>query len=182
MLRTIILCVLLSFSTSSMALEIAGVTVPDNLDTDLQLNGAGIRSKFFFKIYIAELYLEHPASNAAAVLDDTGRKLMVMHILYDEVSREKLISGWNEGFEGNLSEEQFKELSAEISQFNDLFVDVHEGEQIVLDYQAGQGTMVTIAGKKMGTVAGAAFNRALLSIWLGENPVTDSLREELLGK
>ena len=37
----------LLFSTPATALEIAGVTLPDTLNTDLQLNGAGIRSKFF---------------------------------------------------------------------------------------------------------------------------------------
>ncbi len=182
MFKAFMLFVLLSFSTSATALEIAGVTIPDNLDTDLQLNGAGIRSKFFFKIYIAELYLEHPSDNAMTVLDDAGRKRMVMHILYDEVGKEKLVDGWNEGFKGNLNEKQLVDLSAKISLFNDLFVDVHEGEQVILDYQVDKGTKVTIAGKTMGIIEGADFNRALLSIWLGENPVTDDLRQELLGK
>ena len=74
----------LLFNTPATALEIAGVTLPDTLNTDLQLNGAGIRSKFFFKIYIAELYLEHPSTKADEILDTPGRKRMTMHILYDE--------------------------------------------------------------------------------------------------
>ncbi len=182
MRNILIMLIVFCFSTSAPALELAGVTIPDTLNTDLQLNGAGIRSKFFFKIYIGELYLEHPSDTAAAVLDDTGRKRMVMDILYDEIDAEKLVEGWNDGFAANLSESELKGLAPRIKEFNDLFITVRAGEQIVLDYQPQTGTVVTIAGKERGTVSGADFNRALLSIWLGEHPVTDDLRQALLGK
>ncbi len=174
-------CFLLCFSLPVAALEIAGVQIPETLDSDLTLNGAGIRSKFFFKIYIAELYLEHPAKTADAILDSAGRKRMTMHILYDEVSREKLVGGWNEGFENNLTAEQLQQLAPSILQFNDLFTSVHGGEEIILDYTPGVGTLVSIAGKEKGVVKGADFNRALLSIWLGDEPVADDLRDDLLG-
>ncbi len=62
------------FSPPVMALEIAETAIPDSVQVDqgktLQLNGAGIRSKFFFKIYIAELYLENPSAIASEILAD----------------------------------------------------------------------------------------------------------------
>jgi len=64
-MRFIILCCLLLTSGTVSAREIAGVTVEESLPARdggvLQLNGAGIRSKFFFDIYIAELYVQQPA-------------------------------------------------------------------------------------------------------------------------
>lgn len=168
-------------SSPAIALEIGGVAIPDTLDTDLQLNGAGIRSKFFFKIYIAELYLEHPSTEAKEILDTVGRKRMTMHILYDKVEKEKLVEGWKDGFTANLSPDQLKALDIKIQQFNTLFTDVHEGEEIILDYNPEQGTAVQIGGEIKGTVQGADFNRALLSIWLGDEPVGDDLRDALLG-
>jgi chalcone isomerase-like protein len=172
-------------SSPVMALEIAEINVPESVMVDetlpLQLNGAGIRSKFFFDIYIAELYLEHPSASAAEVLADYGHKRMLMQMLYDEVEKEKLVDGWNEGFEANLTSEQLEALGPQIQQFNDFFVDVHEGEQIVFDYHPGHGTAVYIAGALKGNIAGPAFNQALLSIWLGEDPVSSKLRKELLG-
>jgi hypothetical protein len=171
----------LFFSFSANALEIEGVSIPETLNTDLQLNGAGIRSKFFFKIYIAELYLEHPSTKAQDILDTPGRKRMTMHILYDEVGREKLVDGWNDGFERNLTPDQLKVLIPSIKQFNELFISVHEGEEIILDYTPDTGTTVIIAGNTRGTTRGADFNRALLSIWLGDDPVGDVLRDSLLG-
>ncbi len=181
-MRTFLLCLMFCFLTvPAMGLEIAGQQVPDSLSNGLHLNGAGIRSKFFFKIYIAELYLEQPASTAAKVLDSPGRKRMTMHMLYDEVSKEKLIDGWNEGFASNLTDKQQTALAQRITTFNGLFNDVYEGQEIILDYTPGGGTTVSIAGKDRGSIAGADFNRALLSIWLGPEPVDEDLREALLG-
>ena len=182
-MRKIILtcCLLFSFVSVATAFEIAGVQIPETLNSGLTLNGAGIRSKFFFKIYIAELYLEHPAKTAEKVVSTPGRKRMTMHILYDEVSKDKLVDGWNEGFEANLSDNELKELAPKIVQFNELFMSVREGEEIILDYTPNTGTVVTIAGTEKGVVEGAAFNSALLSIWLGKEPVGDDLRDALLG-
>ena len=181
MFKTITCLLFLLLTSPALGMEIAGVPIPDSLGPDLKLNGAGIRSKLFFKIYIGELYLEHPSSEAATILNDAGRKVMVMHVLYDKVEREKLVDGWNDGFSANLSPEQLEQLGSKIQQFNDLFIDVHKGEEIVLDYSPGQGTTVSIAGKARGTVEGKEFNRALLSIWLGDEPVTRDLRDALLG-
>lgn len=181
MFKLLVSLFLLCFSVPAMGLEIAGVTVPETLGTDLKLNGAGIRSKFFFKIYIAELYLEHPSPRAEDILNTPGRKRMTMHMLYDEVSREKVVDSWNEGFMANLTSEQLKTLDPEIQQFNSSFIDVHRGEEIILDYTPDQGTVISIAGKTQGTVLGEYFNHALLSIWLGNKPVSEDLRDALLG-
>ena len=174
-------CFLFCFATTATALEIAGVQIPKTVNTDLTLNGAGIRSKFFFKIYIAELYLEHPAKTIREVLDTPGRKRMIMHLLYDKISKEQLVEGWNDGFGKNLNDEQLKQLATKIMQFNAMFVTVHGGDEIIFDYTPGIGTVVTIAGVQKGVVEGAAFNSALLSIWLGKEPVGEDLRDALLG-
>ncbi len=62
-----------------------------------------------------------------------------------------------------------------------MFVTVHGGDEIIFDYTPGTGTVVTIAGVQKGVVEGAAFNSALLSIWLGKEPVGEDLRDALLG-
>ena len=183
-MRIFILCCLLLCSIPANAQEIGGVMVQETLQTDdgttLHLNGAGIRSKFFFDIYIAELYMEHPANSAAAVLEDAGRKRLIMHFLYDKVEKDKLIEGWNEGFVGNTKAAEVTQLQARIDQFNAMFVDVKKGDLVVLDFVPGKGTVVTIAKEEKGVVSGKDFNDALLRIWLGEKPVTKGLKEALL--
>lgn len=167
------------------AAEIAGVTIAEELVAEdgisLQLNGAGIRSKFFFKIYIAELYLENPAREAAAAIADNGYKRVVMHFLYDEVGQEKLVDGWNDGFSANLAEAAQKKLQPRIDSFNAMFTEaMTTGDRIVFDYVPGQGTRVSIKGEEKGIIAGKDFNDALLSIWLGDEPVSSDLRRDLL--
>lgn len=183
-MRLIILCCLLLCSVSANGKEIAGVMVQETLKaadgTVLQLNGAGIRSKFFMDIYIAELYLEYPSNKVSEVLDTSGRKRIVMHFLYKEVGKDKLIAGWNEGFVGNSQPEEVSKLQERIDQFNSMFVDVKKGDEIVLDFIPSRGTVVIIAKQEKGVIPGADFNGALLKIWLGEKPVTKGLKAKLL--
>jgi hypothetical protein len=169
---------------SANAKEIAGVMVQETLQTEdgimLQLNGAGIRSKFFFDIYIAELYLEHPSNVVSEVIEASGRKRVVMHFLYDKVEKDKLVTGWNEGFTENTKAEEVVKLQERIDRFNGMFADVKKDDIIVLDFIPEKGTVVTIANQEKGVVPGKDFNDALLRIWLGEKPVTKGLKEKLL--
>ncbi len=171
---------------NSGAREIAGVMVQESIQSEngveLLLNGAGIRSKFFFDIYIAELYLEQSAATAAEVIAGGGVKRIVMHFLYDEVGRDKLIAGWDEGFVENTTADKLKAIEERTIAFNELFVDVKKGDQIVLEFTPEAGTSVMIAGEKKGVIPGKDFNDALLNIWLGEKPVAKKLKGKLLGK
>jgi len=183
-MRILIIFCLLLVGLPVHAKEIAGVMVQETIKTadgtTLILNGAGIRTKFFFDIYIAELYMQHPSSSAEAVVADSGAKQIVMHFLYSEVSKEKLVDAWNEGFADNTGADELTGLQGRIEQFNAFFVAVKKGDVITLAYAPNTGTTVTIAGVEKGVIEGKDFNDALLRIWLGKEPVTSSLKKELL--
>lgn len=51
-----------------------------------------------------------------------------------------------------------------------------------LDHLLLRGTRILINGRIIGWVAGQDFNAALLSVWLGDKPVTKSLKNELSGQ
>lgn len=180
----IAVCLFLLSVMPASAREIAGVTVAETIDgangVTLALNGAGVRSKLFFKIYIAGLYMENPAVEASKVIADDGQKSMVMHFLYDEVSKDKLVSAWNDGFKGNLSEQQRVELAAKITAFNQMFATVKKDDTIILSYVPGVGTQVIISDQSKGVIEGKDFADALFAIWLGEKPVTSDLKKALL--
>ena len=185
-MRVTVLLLTLLVAVSAHGREIAGVDVPETVSqadgTVLQLNGAGIRTKVFFKIYIAELYLADKQSEVPAILNDERGRRIVMHFLYEEVGKEDLVEAWNHGFQGNGSAEQLAELSTQITSFNALFDSVKKGDQIILDYIPGKGTTVMIREEVKGMIEGKPFNDLLLSIWLGEKPVAKALRDDLLGK
>ena len=184
--RVLGLCSLCAVFSSAHALEIADVQLEEQVQLPgsaqaLVLNGAGIRYKFFFKVYVGALYLTEQQQSAEKILAEDAYNRVVMHIVYDEVPKTKLVSAWQEGFTDNNSEETMASIKDRLHAFNDMFIDLKQGDIVLLDYLPGSGTRVKIKGKDIGVIAGADFNRALLSVWLGDEPVTLELKEALLG-
>ncbi len=172
--------------TLANAREVAGVELPEKINmgaagTELVLNGAGIRKKFFFSIYLASLYLPSTTGDAGAILTANQPNRVQMDILYSEVKKEKLVAGWNDGFAANHSAEQLQPLKDRLDRFNGMFDTLVSGDLVQLDYLPDAGTRVTINGEERGVIAGQDFNQALLRVWLGESPVTKSLKRDLLG-
>ena len=182
----LILLQLAFFSVVSEAGQLGDVSLPDKVtlegsDVELQLNGMGYRTKFVFKIYIAALYTESSVNSRDAVQSLKGPKRVIMHMVYDEVEREKIIDGWNDGFEENNSNEQLEKLQARIDVFNSYFPDLKKGDVLLYDFIPAQGTRVTINGEVKGVIEGADFYAALLDIWLGDEPADDDLKDAMLG-
>jgi hypothetical protein len=185
--KTFLICfsfVLMVAVQSVEAREIAGVAVPDSVTIKnkvLVLNGAGIRKKLFVKVYVGALYLTVKRTTVGEILADRGAKRIVMSFLYKEVSAEKLVAGWNEGFDGNNTAAEVKELQDRIDQFNSFFITVRKGDEIRLDYMPQEGTQVWINETLKGTVPGEDFSQALLKIWLGSKPADAGLKDAMLG-
>jgi Chalcone isomerase-like len=178
----------LTFSVpfSANAIEIKGVKVDETAQVGsnaLVLNGAGVRTKMVFKVYVAALYLAQKQADANAVINDTGNKRVSMHFLR-ELSADKLLHGMNEGFEDNNSAAEMTAIEPQMKTFRAMMTSakaVKEGDVIVLDLTAA-GTQVNINGKSLGTVEGEAFNQALLRVWLGAKPVDAALKRAMLGQ
>jgi hypothetical protein len=182
----ILLFCLFIASSPIAAMEIEDVTILEtyalaNSDTTLLLNGAGIREKFFLDIYIGALYLPAKTPDAGAILSDTGPASVLMHILYGEVSKQKITDGWTDGLEANLPDKEMQAIRPRLEKFNSLFQTLHKGDALRIDYTPGTGTEVRINGEWRGVVEGNDFYRSLLKIWIGADPVTKSLKQDMLG-
>lgn len=177
---------LFCFSISPLsAAEIEGVTVPDQVVVEgktLQLNGAGIRTKFFFDIYIGALYLPRATASAKEAIHGGLPKRVSMHILYDKVDRDKLVDGWTVGFEKNQSRQAMAALRLRLETFNAMFTDATQGEELVFDFLTDGTTVVWIKGEEAGRIAGADFQQALMAVWLGDKPADRKLKEAMLEK
>ncbi len=170
------------------AIEIHGVKIAETAQVGeggaaLALNGAGIRTKFFVKVYVGALYLPGKKTTADAVLVDAGAKRMELRILH-AMSAEKLGGALDEGMTANNTPDELAALNAELKVFRAFIASggaVKEGDTIQLDYLPGTGTRIIWNGKLLGDIAGEKFSRALLKVWLGEHPVDGSLKKALLG-
>ncbi len=171
-------------STLAVARTVEGVSLPETISLEgreLVLNGAGVREKFFFDIYVAALYLPAKSKDAPSILAADQPWRMSMDFLYSKVDRKKLDKGWDEGFEANVAPGQLPSLRERLQQFKNMFVTLSKGDTVLLDYLPGEGVRVVVKGVEQGVIPGADFARALLSVWIGKEPVTGSLKKALLG-
>lgn len=178
----------LALAGFSHAMELAGVTIEPRTrieDQTLALNGAGIRSRFMIRVYVAALYVAEPAKHVPGILGQPGAKRMMLTLLRN-VSADTLLDGMQAGLKKNLSEDELAAIVPQQDQLAAIFRAAGEGrkgDRIALDWVPSQGTVVRINGATRGSpIPGEAFYRALLKIWLGDQPVQEELRDGLLGR
>ena len=165
--------------------EVEGVQVPDSVtvaDRTLTLNGAGLRKKLFFKVYVASLYLEKaPDHDPASVVKSDQVKRVEMAMLRD-LDRGKIADAVREGFEKN-SREQMPQLKERLDRFVDQIPDLKEGQRLTITYVPGQGTTVVVGEAEARTrIEGKDFADALFRVWLGEDPVDSDLKDRMLSR
>lgn len=186
MQRLLVVLILWFGGYSAWGASVAGVELDDSVTLEdgsrLQLNGAGVRRKFFVKVYVGGLYLPRPTRNAADAIAMSGSKQVRMHFVHDEVGRKKITSGWDDGFRANLSRDAFQRLRPRLDRFNAMFEDMRAGDEIVLTYSPDRGTRVEVKGQDRGVIEGEDFARALLSVWLGDDPADSGLKRGMLGR
>ncbi|HZI67324.1 MAG TPA: chalcone isomerase family protein [Thermoanaerobaculia bacterium] len=184
MKRTLSLALLLGLAAAPAvtARDVAGVALPNTVSVDgktLELNGAGLRTKMVFRVYVAGLYLETPSKDAATVISSDQVKRMHLSILRS-LDRSKITEAISEGFEKN-SKGELPGLKARLDRLNSMIPNVEKGDQIHLTYVPGRGTVVSAKNVDKGVIEGKDFADALFSVWLGTNPVQPDLKKGLLG-
>jgi hypothetical protein len=166
--------------------EVAGVKLDDKTQVqskELVLNGAGLRKRVVFNVYVIGLYLPEKKSDPAAVLELAGPKRAAIHMLRD-VSADTFTEALIEGLRENHIEADYKAFEPRVKELAGIFAEIKEakkGMAITLDW-TGSATQLTVNGKPAGKpIAGEDFYRALLRIWLGDKPVQNDLKRALLG-
>ena len=168
----------------AFALDVGGVKLDDKVmvgGQELVLNGAGIRTRVVFKVYVASLYLPAKASDPTAVLAKAPRRIQMN--LLRTLAPDQLVDALNEGLKENNSDAELAAVKAQTDQLMTImrsFGEAKEGNVVTLDFIDG-ATVVGFNGTPRGTISGDAFNKALTKVWLGEKPVQADLKKALLG-
>ena len=181
-LTALALSLFLIGASTAFAKEVAGVTLPDSITVEgkgLKLNGAGLRKKAIFKVYVGGLYLENPSKDAATVISSDQIKRMQLSVLRS-LSSHQVNEAIEEGFEMN-SKAQMEALKARLAKLATMIPNVEKGDQILLTWVPGKGTVVSAKGAEKGVIEGKDFADALFAVWLGPNPVQSDLKTALLG-
>ena len=151
----------------------------------LLLNGAGIRYKAVFKVYTAGLYLEKKAPTQQDVLALKGPKRMRI-VMLREIDSAELGKLFSRGMEDNMDRAAFSKLVPGVMRMSQIFSEHKKllpGEEFMIDWIPGTGTVLTVKGQVQGEpFKEPEFFNALLGIWLGPQPADWKLKDALLGK
>ncbi len=170
----------------AFGVTVSGVEVPEKAHVQsrqLVLNGAGVRTKFMFKVYVAALYMETKKKRPDEVLVDGGVKRVSLYVMR-KLTGGEFMEAFNKAINANHTADQYIPLAARLIHFSRVFRkvgEVNKGDVITLDYSPETGTIVSVNGKEQGRTEGQDFYRALLKIWMGDHPVSDSLKKGMLG-
>ncbi len=171
-------------SLPALAAEVAGVKLDDKASVggqELVLNGAGIRTKLMFKVYVGSLYVPAKANSAAAVYAKGPRRVQ-LNMLRD-VGADQMIEALVDGVNQANAPAEAAAVKAQTDQLASIMKAIgqlKEGNVLTFDFVDG-GTKISLNGAEKGSIPGDAFNKALTNAWLGDNPVQADLKKAMLG-
>ncbi len=173
-----------AISASASAVEVGGVQIAGKASVggeELVLNGAGVRKRAIFKIYVGSLYVTEKATTAEGVLAKAPRRIQ-LNVLRN-LSADQLITALVDGLRENSTAAEMQAISVQTGEMAAImksFGEAKEGSVVTLDFVAGS-TQIGLDGVPRGSIDGEAFNRALTNVWLGEHPVQPDLKKAMLG-
>ncbi|MGB5983326.1 MAG: chalcone isomerase family protein [Nonlabens sp.] len=164
--------------------KINGVTVEKNLTVEgeeLMLNGAGMREKLWYDLYVGALYLKNKTEDGEKLLKSEETMAIVLDITDEKVTQEAMTDAVNDGFEDSCTDKERAAIKSKIAKFIGMLNEpIKQGDHFEFVYKSGKGTMVSKNGKNLGTIEGNDFKKGFFGIWLGEDPADSDLKEAML--
>ncbi|HHO75652.1 MAG TPA: hypothetical protein ENN05_04400 [Deltaproteobacteria bacterium] len=81
----------------------------------------------------------------------------------------------------NLPRDQLEAINERAKTLYSMYRDVKPGDRCSFTYIPGTGAQIALNGKVLGAIEGLDFSNAMLSIWLGPDPLDQTLKRALLG-
>ncbi|SDG54458.1 chalcone isomerase family protein [Psychroflexus sediminis] len=173
-------------ATSSFAqTEIAGIVLPNTFEigeTQLSLNGAGVREKYWMDMYAGGLYTAEKMNVAQNVRNADVPMLIKLHIVSGLISSDKMSSSVEDGFE-NSTGGNTEPFRAKIDKFKSFFSEeITKNDVFDITYTPATGVVVFKNYKELGTIEGLDFKKVLFGIWFGEKPADKDLMKGMLNQ
>ena len=150
----------------------------------LVLNGAGVRTRAIFKVYVAALYVPARSADAAALLAQKGPRRVALTMLRS-VDADSFAGALNDGLRNNHTEAQLAAFKPQVDALNAALRAVGEakkGDVVLIEFLPDSGTRITVNGQQRGApIPGEDFFAAVLRVWLGDKPADGELKKGLLG-
>ena len=178
---------MLAGAALAATIDIGGVKVEDSATVagvKLPLNGAGIRFKGPFKVYVGELYTSKKVTSLDELVSAPGPKRMRL-VMTREIEAGPFGKLLTRGMEDNNPKAEVSKLIPGLLKMGALFTEhksFFAGDVIEMDWIPGTGLVITVKGKvTTEPFKEPEFFKALMAIWLGPQPAYWKLKENLLG-
>ena len=173
-------------SGGARAATVGGVEVEPALEVagaPLELAGAGVRTRFLIKLYVAALYLPGgmDAGDATGVTFADEPMAITLDIVSDRVTRERMVEALREGFAASTGGDTAPVQDGIDAMLGAMDAPIEAGSSYTLAYEPGVGTRLLRGAEEALVVEGVAFKRALFGIWLSDDPVQASLKADMTG-
>jgi len=173
------------FSILSYSQTTNGVVLKDKIKVhgqDLVLNGAGTRNKFFIDIYVGALYVTVPTNDAVSIINSNTIKSMHLNIISNWINRRLLRSALRSELRTSSTEEEMDQLQDEIDIFLSTFnEEIKKGDEFIFNIIPYIGVEVYKNNKLIKSIQGDLFSKRLIQLWIGNTPVDEKLKIEILG-
>ncbi len=183
LLSKLLFAFIVFFGTQAMAATVSGVSVSEKLNIEskpMLLNGIGIRSKFFFDLYVGSLYLSTKTRDADEAMGEKFAAIrlnIISGLITEDKMQEAIVEGFEHATNGNV-----KPIKANIDEFMSLFdTGIKEGDQFTFVFHKGVGVTAYKNMNKLTDIKSETFRHALMAIWLGHKPAQKSLKKKMLG-
>jgi Chalcone isomerase-like len=175
-----ICCALVSCVAMLQASDVAAVSMPEVVTANgrtLTLNGMGVGTKLFVRVYIIGFYLETKTTDArTAISVDEAKRISL--VMVRDVSRQQFVQAVEKGMIRNAGP-AMPALRARLDLLEHALPALQKGNVLDFTYLPGTGTIVRGNGREL-TIPGKDFDDALLSVWLGPDAANRILRHDLL--
>ncbi|MFN3884717.1 MAG: chalcone isomerase family protein [Rhodocyclaceae bacterium] len=185
-MQVVMFAATLAAANAAMALDVAGVKIEERIQAsgrELALNGAGIRTRLFFKVYVAALYAEKPGKDAAALIAGPAPRRIVLSMLR-ELDADTFYGALEEGLRNNTTDAERMALKPSLDALAAMMRSIGKvvpGDTVTLDFTA-EGLAIAHNGTPRGKIADERIGPAVLKVWLGEKPADEALKQALLGR
>ena len=160
-------------------------TLPGELTVDdatLTLNGEGERNKYFMNVYVAGLYLPSAEDDAEEILGRDEVQAVQLTITSSRVTLARFMDSIEEGFRKSAGDD-YPDYAGFLDELREDMADVEieKGDVFHFIYRPDEGTRFLRNGDTLRVIEGLDFKRVLFGIYLGEDPIQDSLKRDMLG-
>lgn len=146
--------------------------------TRAELKGLEKFSYWGFDLYKAALYAPSGVNTIEGVLGDTPKSLVLYYSR--KIRNDQIVKGGDHNIRKN-PDNKMPALEPRLAQINAAYQNVDKGDRYELLYEPGKGTTLLFNDVPKVTVPGVDFQKAYFGIWLSRYPISEDLRDKLLG-